>query len=262
MYRLPSYTSIFSAEAYAIYNAVMIAIDMNLQNVTIVSDSKSVLQSLNGHLNPTNNYLIPLIKSVLEKAQSKGTNIQFIWVPSHSGITGNEKADQLAKRAIRKGIEPNFKVPYSDICAIIKHKISENFYQHLISLADFKGSYFFSHIFKRTAKPWYFRLKISRDAIVMTNRLRSDHYNLNHSLFRKNLTENPSCPCGDPKQDILHLIYECPYSRDAARFLRRLIDRVATDNDNLKKFSQVIAKPTAKLCRLILSFSKACGRQF
>ncbi|KYM96985.1 hypothetical protein ALC62_12362 [Cyphomyrmex costatus] len=75
MYKLLSYTSIFSAEAYAIYNAVIISIDLNLQNVTIVSDSKSVLQALSGHRNPTNNYLIPLIKSVLEKAQLNGTNI-------------------------------------------------------------------------------------------------------------------------------------------------------------------------------------------
>ncbi|KYN06195.1 hypothetical protein ALC62_02857 [Cyphomyrmex costatus] len=98
-------------------------------------------------------------------------------------------------------------LPYSDICAVIKYKITENFFQHIVSLSDVKGSYFFSHIFNRAAKPWYFRLRISRDAIVMVNRLRSDHYNPNHSLRRKNLIDSPSCPCGDPKQDILHLIY-------------------------------------------------------
>ncbi|KYN02596.1 hypothetical protein ALC62_06579 [Cyphomyrmex costatus] len=262
MYRLPSYTSIFSAEAYAIYIAVTISIDKNLQKATIVSDSLSVLHALNGHHNSTNNYLIPLIRSVLEEAKSKGTEIQFIWVPSHCGVTSNEKADQLAKQAIIKGIESNFKVPYSDICAVIKYKITENFYQHIVSLSDVKGSYFFSHIFNRAAKPWYFRLKISRDAIVMVNRLRSDHYNLNRSLHRKNLIDNPSCPCGDPKQDILHLIYECPYSRNYALFLRRTIDRIMLYSDCLSKFSHAIANPTEKLCRLILSFSKSCSRQF
>ncbi|KYN02853.1 hypothetical protein ALC62_06320 [Cyphomyrmex costatus] len=206
MYRLPSYTSIFSAEAYAIYIAVSISIDNNLQKATIVSDSLSVLHALNGHHNSTNNshpasglFWRRLSLKVL-KSTSSGS-------PRTAVIIGNEKADQLAKRAISKGIEPNFKVPYSDICAVIKYKITENFFQHIVSLSDVKGSYFFSHIFNRAAKPWYFRLKISRDAIVMVNRLHSDHYNLNHSLHRKNLIDSPSCPCGDPKQDILHLIY-------------------------------------------------------
>ncbi|KYM98341.1 hypothetical protein ALC62_10951 [Cyphomyrmex costatus] len=39
MYKLPSYTSIFSAEAYAIYNAILTSIVMNLQKATIVTDS-------------------------------------------------------------------------------------------------------------------------------------------------------------------------------------------------------------------------------
>ncbi|KYN02389.1 Gag-Pol polyprotein [Cyphomyrmex costatus] len=153
MIKLSSYTSVFSAEAYAIYTAITISIDMNLPSATIVTDSMNVLETLKGFRNSTNNYLIPFIKSSLEEAESKGTAIHFIWVPSHSGITGNEKADQLAKRAISKGIELNFKVPYSDLCVVTNSKITEDFYQHLATLADFKGSYYFENIFNRAAKP-------------------------------------------------------------------------------------------------------------
>ncbi|XP_018305171.1 ribonuclease H1, partial [Mycetomoellerius zeteki] len=138
MFRLSSYTSVFSAEAYAIYTAITISIDLHLRKVTIVTDSKSVLETISSYNNRTNNYLIPLIKAVLEEAEANGTRIQFVWVPSHKGIAGNEKADNLAKRAIRQGIEPNFKVPYSDICAVIKQRISDNFYRHLESMAQTK----------------------------------------------------------------------------------------------------------------------------
>ncbi|XP_018406602.1 PREDICTED: uncharacterized protein LOC108782745 [Cyphomyrmex costatus] len=128
MHKLSPYTSILSTEAYAIYTAITIAIDLKLSDATIITDSLSVLETVKNHHNPKNNYLIPLIKSVLEEAGRNGTSVKFIWIPSHRGIEGNEKADQLAKRAIRCGIEPNFKVPYSDLCAVIKEKISNSFY--------------------------------------------------------------------------------------------------------------------------------------
>ncbi|XP_018367425.1 PREDICTED: uncharacterized protein LOC108763958 [Trachymyrmex cornetzi] len=213
MLKLPPYASVFSAEAYAIYTAITLAIDRKLPKAIIITDSKSVLEAVKSFRNPTNNYLIPLIRSVLVKAESKGTEINFIWIPSHRGISGNEKADQLAKRAIRQGIERNFKVPYSDLCAVTKQEISDNFYLYLESQADIKGSFYFTNIFKRSAKPWYFRMNIPRESIVMINRLRSDHYNLNYSLHRKNLIDDPSCPCGSPQQDMIHMIYECPESR-------------------------------------------------
>ncbi|KYN09076.1 hypothetical protein ALC57_18814, partial [Trachymyrmex cornetzi] len=262
MLKLPPFTSIFSAEVYAVYSPITLSIDLKLPKASFITDSKSVLEAAKGYCNSTNNYLIPLIKSALKEAETSGTNIRFIWIPSHRGIEGNEKADQLAKRAIRHGIERNFKVPYSDFCAVIKLDIFNNFYRQLESLADIKGSFYFSKIFNKSSKPWYFRMKVSRETIVMINRLRSDHYNLNHSLYRKNLVDDPSCPCGSPKQDILHMIYDCPDVYEGARFLRRVIDRVAPTGDRLAKFALVISKPSECLCRLILNFSKLCCRQF
>ncbi|XP_018315708.1 RNA-directed DNA polymerase from mobile element jockey-like [Mycetomoellerius zeteki] len=124
-----------------------------LQIIQALRDSKSVLEAVKSYKNPSNNYLIPLIKSVVEEAESKGIEIYFIWIPSHRGVEGNEKADQLAKRAIRQGIEPNFKVPYSDLCAVIKQNITDSAYHYLESQADIKGSYFFSTFLRGPLNP-------------------------------------------------------------------------------------------------------------
>ncbi|KYN00513.1 hypothetical protein ALC62_08710 [Cyphomyrmex costatus] len=183
MFKLSSYTSVFSAEAYAIYTAITVSIDLRIPKITVVTDSKSVFESIKGSHNYTNNYLIPLIKSALEEAETKGTEIRI-------------------------------------------------------------------------------RMKITREVIVMINRLRSNHYNLNYSLYRKNLIDNSSCPCSSPHQDIIHLIYECSYTYNDARFLRYTVDCASRAEDKMIKFSQAIANPSPCLCRLIQNFSKFCGRQF
>lgn len=45
---------------------------------------------------------------------------------SHCGIRG-KVADQLAKRAIREGTDSDFKVPFFDLCSILKLHLSTSF---------------------------------------------------------------------------------------------------------------------------------------
>lgn len=131
LYKLSSYTSVFSAEAWTIHNVILLTFDMSLPRVTIISDSKNVLEALSNPQPKINNYLIPLIKAKLEAAQQRGTQIRLLWMPSHRGIRGNEIADSLAKRAIREGISPNFKVPFTNLFSYAKDKLDSRFDQFL-----------------------------------------------------------------------------------------------------------------------------------
>ncbi|KYN29441.1 hypothetical protein ALC57_01108, partial [Trachymyrmex cornetzi] len=104
-------------------------------------------------------------------------------------------------------------------------------------------------------KPWYFKLSLSRSEIVLVNRLRSNHYNLNYSLHRKNMVDSPSCVCGDTRQDANYVIFHCPLTRDKSGpligFLR------STFPFNPLDIFPILNQPSRKLCRLLLSFFKA-----
>jgi len=50
---------------------------------------------------------------------------------------------------------------------------------------------------------------LKKEEIVLISRISSNHYNLNYSLFCKNLIESSICSCGDPRQDINHVIFLC-----------------------------------------------------
>ncbi|XP_024893394.1 uncharacterized protein LOC112468443 [Temnothorax curvispinosus] len=153
MFKLPARASIFTVEAWAIYNAVLLILDLDTPKFTIVSDSKSVLEALTNPVTCRSNYLIPLIKSKIIYAQERGKNIQLVWIPSHKGIMGNEIADEFARKAIRSGMEsPAFKLPHSDLFIEQREKLATEFHNYLFSRARYKGNHFFQNIYVNSSK--------------------------------------------------------------------------------------------------------------
>lgn len=258
MYQLPALASVFTSEAWAIHNAILTAIDLKVNKVLIVSDSRSVLEALQNPSPRRNNHLILRIKSNLEKAREQNINLQLLWIPSHHGIPGNEAVDLLAKRAMVEGSYPlHFKVPYTDIHAIRKAKMENQFEAYLKHRAQVKGIYYFRKIRCKQKKPWFAEFNINRSFITPIIRLRSNHYNLNASLFRKNLVDSPYCPCGSPCQDFNHVLFDCPLTVAKGRALRKIItEKTNYDNNDI---ASVLAKPTLKLCRVLATFCKACN---
>ncbi|GBO19536.1 hypothetical protein AVEN_226819-1 [Araneus ventricosus] len=94
-HRLSDNASVFIAEAFAILFAVKRVYQL-AQEILILSDPRSVLMALESVGEQTS--LIEVIKSILKDHP----NIKLGWVKAHIGISGNEKADLLAKEATRK----------------------------------------------------------------------------------------------------------------------------------------------------------------
>ena len=69
-------------------------------DVAVYSDSMSCLQAIEGE--DTENPFICHIMNLLWSLSDKGTRVRFCWVPSHCGIDGNERVDQLAKETLNQ----------------------------------------------------------------------------------------------------------------------------------------------------------------
>jgi len=55
----------------------------------------------------------------------------------------------------------------------------------------------------------------SRKCNIIHTRLRHQRSSLGADLFRANIINDPSCPCGCPLEDAVHYLLECPLYTNA-----------------------------------------------
>ena len=92
-------------------------------DVVVYSDSMSCLQAIEGE--DTENPFICHIMNLLWSLSDKGTHARFCWVPSHCGIDGNERVDQLAKETLERDIDPLASVHYTDMKPLVNSYIQK-----------------------------------------------------------------------------------------------------------------------------------------
>lgn len=187
---LPHQCSVFSAEAAALAYATRLVEGPSV----IFSDSASCLMALEAGKSRH-----PYIQALGREAEAK--DVTYCWIPGHSGISGNEEADQAANQG-RQQERVTKAVPAADIVRWSKTEIWK-VYQQTWDSTDRRTT----RIVKSTVTKWT-DLPNRRDQIVLT-RLRLGHtWFTKHHLFEKKPAEVCE-PCRRVK-NIHHILVSCP----------------------------------------------------
>ncbi|KYN19327.1 hypothetical protein ALC57_08354 [Trachymyrmex cornetzi] len=220
-----------------------------------MEDSESALEALSNSTKAHRNYIIYYIKQAYLNITKQDKEI-FFWVPAHVGIPGNESADAAAKQAAIEGYKPPLKIPYEDLLTESTAQANRQSEESMKIVSSSKGTLYYENFYNASPnKVWFHGANLSRNEIVMINRLRSNHINVNESLHRVNMVESPACPCGDPRQSIDHLIFHCETFNSNSSPIRNYIAQKFPDpSPNLLP---ALRSPSPKLCRLLLAYMKA-----
>ncbi len=94
--QLDRFLTVFQAEVLGIIFCVMELLKLNIahEQIYICSDSQAAIAALNNPLKRSEN--VHECHQYLE-ILGQLNNVAILWVPGHSNITGNEKADELAR---------------------------------------------------------------------------------------------------------------------------------------------------------------------
>ncbi|XP_060856603.1 uncharacterized protein LOC132934323 [Metopolophium dirhodum] len=230
LHKLPPETCIFSAESQAINEAIILANTINSNHILILSDSLSALLALQNPLPP--NETTQNIQ-IIFKSTTK--NIEFMWVPSHIGITGNEMADKAADLATKIILHPTISdLPTNDIKLSIKRKIHARWQNHWDAIPPTNKL----KSVKKDTKKWNPPYFLNRRQEVAITRCRIGHSFTTHTFL---INKNPPPTCDECHADlsIQHIIQDCSKYRDARKNLAipPNMDEALNENNIIKIIS-------------------------
>lgn len=199
--RLPQLVSVFSAECYALWMALQQVLSAKHKKAVIYTDSLSALRAFN--LRSEQKAFIGEILGALSRID-QNQSIRFCWVPSHTGILGNEKADQCAANA-RHQTTSKIKVPLRDGLQAIHKTLRHNWQCQWNTHENNK-----LHLIKPVLGEWKSCYHQERFIEVVLARLRIGHTHLTHNYLLKNEPQPKCNECQEPLT-VLHFLITCPH---------------------------------------------------
>lgn len=207
--KLSPIASAFTAELFAILGAILQLMNTKYNKITIFCDSQSAIKIINKY--DTCHPVASLIQSWLIRLASRKKEVRFCWIPSHTGLNGNEEADKLARAATTAIDAPmQIYIPHRDLYPHVRKKLREQWQEEwsavpmtnkLRSIRDTLGEWTSSH-------------QRSRRIEIVLSRLRLGHTRLTHCYLMEGRPVPDYCENCLVPLTVVHLLVECPEHGD------------------------------------------------
>lgn len=233
--------------------------DVNEWNSLIIfTDSKSALEAFqSAFIGRYKSYPILRTKALIKSLMDKGYNIRLCWIPGHKGIAGNEKADTLARMAIRTGKDTQIGVPINEFRNSWKAEASEELFSWCVGEGADRGADFCKNYLNDERAPWFANFKLTRRTITVINRIRSGHSSLRSSLFRFRIVDSPLCLTCRVSETVNHVFWSC---KGLARHRPRLTSELVKIRGHLPHpVEYLLATIDRKTIRILDEFISVYG---
>lgn len=204
------HATVFQAEVFAILACARELVQSNEINrkISIFTDSQAALKAFDKPQISSK-----LVRECVQELSYLGTRnkLRLVWVPGHSGISGNERADELARQGSNTayiGPEPVLCTPLCLIKAEIKSWRENEQRKYWSQSSGLRYSKLTTpEISKEKSKDL---MALSRNSLRHAIGLLTGHCHLNGHLAKIGVIENNLCRlCNEEIETAQHIICEC-----------------------------------------------------
>lgn len=216
---LGKYCTVFQAEIMAITACANLGISRHYHNkrLTILSDSQAALKALDSH-----KFTSKLVWDCFQALSILGerNNVQLGWVPGHSGVQGNERADELAREGAAKpftGPEPVCGISRATAYAAVK-RWSRG--EHQLRWQEYPGQKMARQMLRApSVQLTRFLLQLNRVKLRQVLALITGHGHFRKHLHKIGILPNdPMCRlCHMSEETAEHILLECRSLRSRRR---------------------------------------------
>ncbi|XP_058450900.1 uncharacterized protein LOC131430182 [Malaya genurostris] len=204
--------SIMNAELQAIAKAIEHAKMKNYGKTVVFTDSRSACKSLMNNTSLFENFIVYNIYKDIKDMRRGALKIQ--WIPSHTGIQGNEIADQAAVSKTYDKQTEHIGITLGDALALSQKEIWYDWSEAYKALSNSKGRWHYEILKTPERKIWFKDLTLRKNQIKILNRIRSGHTFTKERRALWRLEDDDCCEICLEREDLKHALYICPKYRN------------------------------------------------
>lgn len=200
-----------------------------ISQAVIFTDNQAALRALRNLGRQSGQYLLEAAIAAVDKARENGLTVSFRWIPSHSGVEGNELADKAAKEATgwrqTRGHRGRMKemmtattaprliqqrLLRSAVESRIRETINAQWEQEWQTKPHGRAVYELTPI--PTREVLRIHRSLPRPLSTVIVQMRTGKIGLRHYLYRYGVPDmqDGDCRCGRTTQTVRHVLLACP----------------------------------------------------
>ncbi|XP_073969226.1 uncharacterized protein [Rhodnius prolixus] len=255
-FKLAPLCTVYSAELYAIKEALRYINTLNHKKTVIYTDSNSSLQKLqNFKFSINNTHLLVEILELNREIVAADRMVKFVWIRSHVGIVLNEKVDDLAREATVDGQTTDYRLTNEDVNTLSRQRAVASWSQ---LYANEKGAFYKQYNpVAGQRKLWFRNLENSNKRFISSMcRLRSNHAICGEYLYKIGKVNNNLCDRCHEVDSAEHIIMECA-KHDIQR--KEFFNRLEKELTSPYNYICILSSNNVKIYEILYGFMVEAG---